>query len=339
MNIRPGAVVFSLLLLTGIAGVAWFRGLAVDDEAESKVAIAVDARGAVPARVDGGSAAVPVSPEPKVEAIGEIASVRDWMRSYHESADDFLLARELAGAALLGDARAEYLLGQVLLRCEVYKRMLAPYTVGTVSERIEAHVAASSGTLERSRMAFRRGAQRCDGIFSDDPFAEYDLPEEARDFRYWSKRAVESGDPLAVMERAGRLAVGRNGTDDAEQAQAFREALLGDVRIAVSSGDPAALFTVGGLFSHPSVVADPKQGAAWLVAACEMGYDCSNANPSWASGCIEDGTCAAGETRLTEMQRDFGAAKYAEIYAKAQDIQYKIRAGDWDGLQQYLEVK
>jgi hypothetical protein len=266
------------------------------------------------------------------------ARPRDWMHSYHESTDDYSLAQELAKAASIGDGRADYLLGEVLLRCEMYRRILLPYTEGTVAERVEFHL-ANSNLPNGPRKLFRQGALRCEQLFSEDPFEGYDLPEEAREFRYWTDRAVDAGDPLAVMNRTAREAVGRSPTDDPAEERAFRDSVLRNVRLAVFSDDSAALFAVGGLFSHPSIVADPHYGYAWLVAACDTGYDCSRANPNLGFGCVEDGTCNAGQTLLDTMQRDFGPTKYAEIYANAQDIQYKIDTNDWDGLQKYLEIK
>jgi hypothetical protein len=47
----------------------------------------------------------------------------------------------------------------------------------------------------------------------------------------------------------------------------------------------------------------------------------------------------AGLTYVDIIQRDLGAAKFARIYADAQDIQYKLSVNDWDGLQPYLEIK
>jgi hypothetical protein len=308
-------------------------------EAATAAGVAVDSATDVPMKSNAGAVPVTLEPNDEPSSAPAPARVRDWMRAYHESTDDFLLAQALAEAALLGDSRAAYVLGKVLLRCELHERTLAPYAVGTVAERIDSYLVEQSGMSERRRAALRREAVGCAEVFTENPFAAYDLPEEARDFRYWSNQALELGDPLAVVTRADRLVAGRSVTDDAEQDRAFREALLKDVRQVVFAGDPAALFAVGGLFAHPSVVADPKHGYAWWVAACETGYDCSNDNPDWAPGCAQDGTCVAGETRLTVLQRDLGATGYAEIYANAQDIQYKLRANDWDGLQQYLPVK
>jgi hypothetical protein len=238
---------------------------------------------------------------------------------------------------LTGDGAAQHQLSRLLLHCEVYKRILAAYTEGSVAERVEFHL--SNGKLaEPGRSQFREGALRCGRLLTEDPFAGYDVPDDAKDFRFWADRAVESGDPLAVMNRLFDTAVGRSRTgDDAERT--FRERSLGDLRRVVFSGSGAALFRLGGLLSHPSIVADPADGYAWSVAACESGYDCSNANPEVGFGCVERGTCELGSTFLDVLQRDLGAGKYATIYAKAQDIQYRIKTSDWDGLQQYLEVK
>jgi hypothetical protein len=47
----------------------------------------------------------------------------------------------------------------------------------------------------------------------------------------------------------------------------------------------------------------------------------------------------AGFTFQDMIQRDLGSVRYAAVYANAQDILYKTRSGDWDGLQQYLKIK
>jgi hypothetical protein len=283
------------------------------------------------------------TPSPMAAVSGDASKTtgytQDWALAVHASADDFLLVQELANAALMGDSRAEYFLAEVLLRCEVQKRTLAPFGAGTVAERVELYLADQRNASERSRSTFRREALRCARVFAENPLAAYELPEDARDFRYWSARALASGDPLAVMNRAYRSVADRRNAGGPEEARAFRNALLKDVRTAVFSGDGAALFAVGGLFADPSLVDDPLHGYAWQVAACESGHDCSKGNPYIGFGCIEEGTCVAGETWTDVLERDLGAAKYAAVYASAQDIQYKIRTNDWDGLQQYLQLR
>ena len=69
----------------------------------------------------------------------------------------------------------------------------------------------------------------------------------------------------------------------ANEDRAFRARLLSDVRIEQCFPEiGAGLYVLGGMFSHPSIVAAPD---AWLRldrrGLRKLGYDCSNANPDW----------------------------------------------------------
>jgi hypothetical protein len=325
MTRRRIAVLLALGLVVGIAV------LLVESEDVSRTERA--AAGSAPAEL-AASVAGPVVrsivPVPNGVAT-EPLEARDWLRSRQESADDFALAEELAAAALQGDARAHYVLGELLLRCEVSKRTLAPYQDGSVAERMERYIADNAIALEHSRQALRAEAARCARLFSADPFAQFELPPEARDFRYWAKRAVELGDPIAVMDRTLRLAAGRGVSDDNGSEQELRQALLDDVRAAVDSREPAALFLVGTLFSQPAITTSSDVGLAWHVAACEAGYDCSNSNPDFGFGCIQAGTCVAGLTYVDIIQRDLGAAPLPQIYAVAQVVECWGGVEEWGG--------
>jgi hypothetical protein len=331
MTRRRIAVLLGFVLATGVAA------LLVESEDERRTELAATGYAPTELSVAVAEAVASTTPPDPNDIATEPLEARDWLRSRQESADDFALAEELAAAALQGDARAHYVLGELLLRCEVSKRTLAPYQDAAVADRMERYIADNAIALEHSRQALRTEVSRCARLFSADPFAQFDLPAEARDFRYWAKRAVDLGDPIAVMDRTLRLAAGRGVSDDSEQE--LRQALLGDVRVAVDSREPAALFMVGTLFSQPAITTSSEVGLAWHVAACEAGYDCSNSNPDFGFGCIQAGTCVAGLTYTDIIQRDLGAAKFARIYADAQDIQYKISTNDWDGLQKYLEIR
>ena len=272
-----------------------------------------------------------------VEAL--VAHPVDWNRRYRESTDFFTLTAEMAGAALEGDARAAWLTSRVLLACKIEQLNLASYTQGSLAGRVEAYLVANPAVSEPRRAAYRRRIAQCEGLFSGDPFAELDLPAEAREFQYWRDAARAAGDPLAVAERAARTMMQYDATDDPELAHRYREELLRDIRTTVTSRDPQALLAIGGLLTNPSLVENPDSGFAWWAAACQTGYDCSNANPDIGYGCVDVGTCDAGSTILDTLQRDLGPKKYAAIYAAGQDILYKVRNDDWDGLQQYLAIK
>jgi hypothetical protein len=279
------------------------------------------------------------APAPVVVAEQPATATVDWDRRYRESADFFALSAEMAGAALGGDDRAAYVIGRVLLECQVDELILRPYGDGTVADRVEAYFVAAAVVSEPRRAEFRRRVARCERLFSGDPFVGLDLPDEAREFQYWRDLALTGGDSLAIMDRASRHATQYGATDDPERARQYREELLQDVRVAVASRDPAALLAIGGLLTHPSLVDGVETGLAWWAAACQSGYDCSNANPDIGHGCGDAGTCEPGSTILDTLQRDLGPAKYAAIYAAGQDILYKVTNDDWDGLQPYLAIK
>jgi hypothetical protein len=274
-----------------------------------------------------------------VDESGTMIEERDWNQRYRESTDYFSLARALADAAVIGDARAPYVLSRVLLECKVHAITLQSYPGGTAPERVQAYLVNTPSISEAQRAAFARRASQCERLFSENAFAEHDLPEEAQEFRYWRDLAIEAGDPLALMERATRTALTYRATEDSESASEYRDALFKDLRVAVASREPEALLLIGGLLVQPSLTDDPEVGLAWWAAACQTGYDCSNTNPDVGRGCVEAGTCEPGLTVLDTLQRDLGATKYAAIYAAGQDILYKVGNEDWDGLQQYLKVK
>ena len=94
---------------------------------------------------------------------------------------------------------------------------------------------------------------------------------------------MSAGDALAVAERATRTMMQYDAAEDPEVASRYREELLRDIRVTVTSRDPQAVLTIGGLLTNPSLVENPEAGFAWWAAVCQMGYDCSNANPSGSS--------------------------------------------------------
>jgi hypothetical protein len=331
--IKPRFVVSSVLTLLVAVAVGF---VALNDAEERHIATS-----ASPARLTTGpleSARPPTSTRVAVEDSPELSARPDWIRSLHESSDYFELAEGLAAAALTGDARANYVLSEVLLKCEVYKRILATFGDGTVVERAERYLAEQTGPPADGTHR-RREVFACERMYAEDPFARFALPDGAQDFRFWSQRAVELGDPIALMNRALRSAASRSTMDDEEKASALRRALLDDVRHVVGSGEPRVLFMIGTLMSQPAITESAEVGLSWQLAACESGYDCSNANPDFGFGCVEVGACVAGLTFPDTIQRDLGPVRYATVYASAQDILYKTRSGDWDGLQQYLKIK
>jgi hypothetical protein len=267
------------------------------------------------------------------------ASSSSWASLYWDSKDRFAFAEAAAVAALAGDSRAQYYLSLTLLDCSVQVGLTAPMGRGSVSANIEARFEGTPRLREYDRERIRSQVMRCERFFNESPFANLSLPEEAQTHQYWFDRAVAAGDPLAVMDRALKAVV--QGSSSSEDAETRRTALLSDVRVAVEAKDSTAIAKVGFLYSLQDVGRNHSfQGPAWLIAACELGYDCSMRNPEILGECVEGvGICNSAFTLADMFTRDLGATRFGEIYAASQDIVYKINADDWDGLQQYLETK
>ena len=96
---------------------------------------------AAPPETQGASAAPVESIEVVHAAAVTLSEHRDWLRSFNESMDNFALAQELVVAGKSGDARAQLVLGRVLLECEIFKRSIAQYKQGTLAERVEDDLA------------------------------------------------------------------------------------------------------------------------------------------------------------------------------------------------------
>ena len=87
----------------------------------------------------------------------------------------------------------------------------------------------------------------------------------------------------------------------------------------------------------PTLSREPGfQTSAWLVAACELGYDCSQPFPAIVESCAESGVCAGVQAVSDLIQQ---VPDFARSYTAGQDIAYKIRARDSDGLEPYLTMR
>ncbi|HZF31523.1 MAG TPA: hypothetical protein VE907_20575 [Gammaproteobacteria bacterium] len=257
-----------------------------------------------------------------------------WEDSLRASTDYFALAQRAALSALAGDSRAQYVLGQVLSECRDQLRPVASMQSGSAAGNVRAYLALIPDAENRALVARRIG--RCEKFFDGSPLDGLDVPEGAHDSRYWLDQAIASRDPLAVMDHALEESASRHWDSVPPEHRAH---LLDDVRIAVTSREPAALFKISTVYSLATVARDPAQGAVWLVAACEAGYDCSNANPDIGQGCIERRGCDARSTLPEAMRLALGDTQFAEIRTTAQEILARINRGDWEGLQPYLEMR
>jgi hypothetical protein len=264
------------------------------------------------------------APPSVAASVEEPAGVVEWDYRYRTE-NLFSFAHSAAVAAMNGDARAAWLLSLVLTDCK---------TVLLWADRGDP---ALRGSLAEQRVDDLK-LRRCEGFREAHPLDGLELPDEARFPRFWRELAIAGGDGRAVASRA---VVGASAlTDDMDAAtKASQLALvMDDLHVAVASKDAEAIAAIANVFLQPNVSRDPSQGEAWLLAACGLGYDCSQTNPSLRHACVESRTCD-GSTLADEIRRSANAADFAAAYAAAQDIAYNVRQGSWEGLQPYLVMK
>jgi hypothetical protein len=321
----------------GVAVVLWLGArawLAVDETLESHPVEAATA--APPARPTEGRppAAVAVRPE-RGAAIGRPASAEppapaspSWDASFRGASDYFAFAQSAARAAIAGDGRAQYLLGQALLACDEQIRPILSMQRGSAAANTQAYLALIPDRRTQDQVLER--LRPCEGFFQGSPLEGLTASEDERSASHWLERARESNDALAVMDRA--IEESKHQHSDTIPPE-HRAELLGDVRVAVASRDPAALFKISEVYSQATIARDTTQGAAWLVAACAAGYDCSYANPAVGQGCADRGICDARAMVTDDLRRD---GRFAEIEAAGRDILARVEQGDWKGLQPYL---
>jgi hypothetical protein len=262
-------------------------------------------------------------------------SRKDWLAEYSASDDLFGFVRSAIEPALAGDHRAQYLVGQVLADCPTLVITVGLPKKDTLSANIEATMAHLDDT-GHARML--RHISRCEGFFGGNSPVS-DLPAEQQKLRYWLDEALVGRDPFSLMDRASRLAISEAPRRQSELLDR-KTAVMNDISEAVRTREPAVMFRVAGLLSNPIIARESaSQSSAWYLAACAAGYDCSTDNPIVGFGCPSAGTCNGGFTIPDQLQQVLTPKQYAAAYATSQEILYKINTGDWDGLNQFLELR
>ncbi|MET0984437.1 MAG: hypothetical protein ABW034_03415 [Steroidobacteraceae bacterium] len=156
--------------------------------------------------------------------------------------------------------------------------------------------------------------------------------------REWMQMAAAHGDRYAALNFA-REDVTRYPEGSPERIKLISEDIPRYMQGAVTSKDADAIFAMGGLLTFPGLLSDPLPGLAWMLTACSIGYDCSMANEDIGHGCVERGMCDPNMTLRESFQREWPAEPFARVYALEQEITYKFRAGDVDGLQEFMRLR
>jgi hypothetical protein len=76
-----------------------------------------------------------------------------------------------------------------------------------------------------------------------------------------------------------------------------------------------------------------------MIAACNLGYDCTT-NSEFAFGaCAAANTCPQGEIYTDKIRETIGDADFARAYSRAQQLQDALARGDTSAVQQFVQLK
>lgn len=244
----------------------------------------------------------------------------------------FEFIRELARAAYEGDGEAQYRIAKELDRCEA--------TLLLVRKASDPEVAIwnlpAGWTHSMKERAFAE-YHRCSRLLREDPFAG--LPQRPGGYTvgYWMSRATESGQPLALVEKAiSSLPAATSESDEAEGVRAeARETLVK----ATLSGNPDALLLMGFMMRGSNDPERESQGAAWMLAGCRAGADCrfdSAIVPIWMCYDSGDVRCQPGLDVETMLRTALSPAEFTQVHARYERISAALRARDAEAISAQL---
>ncbi len=242
----------------------------------------------------------------------------------------FEFIRDLAAKAYAGDADAQYRIAKELDRCDMTLSLVRK------SSDPEADIwnLPADWSQGMKDMTFSE-YHRCSRLLREDPFAG--LPSRAGGYTagYWKARAAESGQPLALVEKA--FVTLASSPEDAEKSATASKEAHAMLQKAILSGNPDALLLLGFNMRASGYPERSLQGAAWMLAACRAGADCgfdSAIFPFWM--CSGDPRCQPGADVETMLSTALSSADFAQASARYERIMAALRARDGEAINAQL---
>lgn len=239
----------------------------------------------------------------------------DWpLTDAVDASDDlYALAGRIREQANAGDADALWALGQIFDQCEL---MAVKYgelvTAGDLTEARQRMALAATAMPPKAAGFHTAQFERCSGFVAD--------PTAMENAKIWQTLAAEAGHPAATL---------RSWIDGAVEP-VTRPSLDGVVD-AMASGHPDALLLAPRLLQ----LRDPDTGApvqasiadaAWSLALCDLGVDCSADAEITRIHCIFE-ACRADDTLADALRGTADPFVYREASALAAQLATSIRAG------------
>lgn len=249
------------------------------------------------------------------------------------SKDDFGFVADSAKKALEGDGKAALHIAEVLVKCLPIKIQYRDKPDPQAA--LESELAGQKSPewiKDRMRTTFLA----CRDFIHGNPFAGLpDRPGGYESIRFWNDLAYRENSPVALTQHAAAQPGLITGTADSSNIQAAQS----DINKSAATGDPEALFRIGLLLSDGRVGQDPLDGFAAMIAACNLGYDCTTNNEFAFGACAAADACPQGAIYTDKIRNAIGEANYAKAYARAQQLQDALARGDTSAVQQFVQLK
>jgi hypothetical protein len=263
---------------------------------------------------------------------------KDFKRQFAESRNYWDYAHDILPAAEAGNADAQFYLSKVLEFCD--------YANKAYFQRSGANLTLDQAlqlAVERKRPVDVTQAvfERCHEFQARDA-------TELGSAKEWLAQATKAGQPTAEATtaqkmysqeylksflKAGASATPENTAPPMGDGADPRDLLLA----AIKSLEPEALFAVAMAQGAHEQLHPPSNGQhtnqlAWMLVACQRGYDCSG-SPDWVTtGCPNCGTRSPANQTPDNTMMTIAGDNWPAVQQRAQEINAKLNAGQWDEL-------
>ena len=249
------------------------------------------------------------------------------------SHDHWAFAERILPAARAGDANAQLYLWKALDECAQDNHRLFERRGQVLT--LEQSLQQPSNRVVPPDLIRRQYAQ-CHKFLTNDT-------SEFGNTAGWLAAATDSRQPVAqaitasqslMQQSADELALAAGVPNPSDQppvvsAMGPRELLLE----AVQSRDPEVLFWIGDMqqLLDPASSDTSINRYAWMLLACQGGFDCTNSAQWVELNCGSEATCSS-LTGPTDYIQHLSGANWPAVQQRAQDISAKLNAGQWDAL-------
>jgi hypothetical protein len=249
---------------------------------------------------------------------------------YAKAENNLEFIRQIYADAHDGDAEAQFQLFSALEYCERY--YLFYFVRGDSRKTLDEALAWATRSPGTSAEEAREVHRRCQELVDKHP-------NEFGRSGTWLARAADGGHPEAQLVRAERLLMPLGQADDSTQTidpqrledrrTEAKELLLK----GLERKDPSAVWKVGDLqdpLTGRSQEADKDQWV-WRLAACKLGYDCSQTAHWYQIMCRFDYNCQPHESGVDLILRA-SEVTYPDVDLLSDELVEKIKKGDLSNL-------